>query len=389
MKKNRNHGRNPFWMELPKIFRIMRLICLLLFGALIQVSAASYSQTKKVTVSGENLSFRDVLKIIEEQSEFSFFYNVNQLEAGKQFDLDFENESLESLMEVLLKDSELTYSVNDRLVIIHREEDAGLVENMVKQKAVSGTVTDAGGNPLPGVTVVVKGTTKGTITNEEGGYLLQDVPEDATLVFSFVGMISREVTVGTQKVIDVTLEQDVIGIEEVVAIGYGTVKKSDLTGAVASVSEDRLEMKPNVNIAEAIQGAIPGILVTQTSARAAPEQSIMIRGRNSITAGNNPLIIVDGIPYNGGLNDFNPSDVESIDVLKDASSTAIYGSRGANGVIIITTKKGTKGKAKLTYDGKYSLKTAYNFPETMTGEEFYQYKNTIDPGAFKPKELEI
>src|SRR5690606_32510752 len=207
-----------------------------------------------------------------------------------------------------------------------------------------------------------------------GGYSLS-VPEGSTLVFSFIGFETKRVVVGDQSIIDITLNEDVASLNEVVVVGYGVQKRSDITGSVASLPKERLEMVPNINIAQAIQGAIPGVVVTNTSAGAEPVQEIMVRGRNSIGANNSPLVVVDGVPYGGNLSDINPNDVESIEILKDVSAAAIYGSRGANGVILVTTKQGETGSPIIAYDGYISSQQYSNVPEYLDGPQFYDFKN--------------
>ena len=258
------------------------------------------------------------------------------------------------------------------------------------QTRISGKVTSLeDGEPLPGVNVLEKGTTNGGITDVEGNYDVR-VSENATLVFSSIGYLREEVAVGTQRVIDMTLAPDISQLQEIIVVGYGTQKKSDITGSVASVPESRLTQLPNTNIAQAIQGAIPGVSVTTNNAGAEQnDNAIVIRGRNSITASNGPLLILDGIPYTGSISDINPVDVASIEVLKDASSSAIYGSRGANGVILITTKKGKEGKVSIAYDGFYGIQTIANKPDLLTGPEFYAFKNTREPGTITGSEEEV
>jgi TonB-dependent SusC/RagA subfamily outer membrane receptor len=202
-------------------------------------------------------------------------------------------------------------------------------------------------------------------------------------------MTTKEVEIGSQTVFNVTLEESAIDLDEVIVVGYGTQKRSDITGTVASMPKERLEMAPNLNIAQAIQGAIPGVMIQTTAAGAAPSQVVMIRGRNSILASNDPLIVLDGIPYSGQISDINPNDVQSIEVLKDASSAAIYGSRGANGVILITSKEGVAGKATILYDGKYSIQKPSNLPDLMNGEEFYKFKTEREPGSISQTEQEV
>lgn len=256
-------------------------------------------------------------------------------------------------------------------------------------RTITGIVTQENGETLPGVNVVVRGTTIGTITNENGSYAL-DVPGNYNvLVFSYVGMIPNEITIGSSTVINVEMEMETYGMDELIVVGYGTQRKSDITGTVATVGQERLEMVPNLNIAQAIQGAVPGVMMQTSSAGSAPDEVIIIRGRNSIRASNDPLIVVDGVPYGGQLRDINPNDVKSIEVLKDASAAAIYGSRGANGVILVTTKEGFEGKPRISYDGYYSVQQFTKLPDLMNGEEFYKFKMDREPDAITESEQEV
>jgi TonB-linked SusC/RagA family outer membrane protein len=253
-----------------------------------------------------------------------------------------------------------------------------------QEKAISGKVTDQKDmGVLPGVTVVVKGTTKRAATDVNGNYEISAGNNDV-LVFSFVGYVNKEINVNTAtgNRLNVTLSPSTTDLDELVVVGYGTQKRKDVTGSVASVDKSRLEQLPNTNFAQAIQGALPGVSVDQNSGGAEGNNStIIIRGKNSITATNEPLIILDGIPYNGSISDINPPDIESIDVLKDASAAAIYGSRGSNGVILVTTKKGSKGKPVISYDGFYGLQSYANLPDMLSPEEFYAFKRTREPNT--------
>jgi TonB-linked SusC/RagA family outer membrane protein len=241
-----------------------------------------------------------------------------------------------------------------------------------QQRPVTGQVKDASGAPLPGVTIVIKGTTIGTITQNDGTYSLSGIPNDAVLVFSFVGMRSREIEAGNRTVVNITLEEETIGIDEVVAIGYGTQKKSDVTGAIVSVKADQIRDISAVNAANALQGKAAGIDIVSAGQKPGDGATIRIRGTRSFSASNDPLYIIDGIPFNRWINDLNPADIESIEVLKDASATAIYGSRGANGVILITTKNAKAGKGEISYDFYYGVQSAQKTYDMMNGREYLE-----------------
>ncbi|MCC3153222.1 TonB-dependent receptor [Hymenobacter sp. BT770] len=236
---------------------------------------------------------------------------------------------------------------------------------------VTGRVTQANGEGLPGVTVLQKGTTNGTSTTPDGRFSL-NVPENATLVFSSVGFVSQERTVtGANTTIDLVLATDTKALDEVVVVGYGTQKRQDVTGSVTSVPQDRLERLPVANVASAIQGAVAGVTVTSGSSVPGSQPNIRIRGVRSITASADPYIVLDGVPlFPGNLNDISPNDIASIEILKDASATAIYGTRGSNGVILVTTKRGKTGKPQVRYNGYGGPEYMVNTLTPMSGEEY-------------------
>jgi TonB-linked SusC/RagA family outer membrane protein len=260
----------------------------------------------------------------------------------------------------------------------------GLMGVMVAQAQnvnVSGKVTDSNGETLPGVNVVLKGTTIGITTNIDGNYTLIGVKSNATLVFSFIGFRSLEIPINGQSTINASLEADVIGIEEVVAIGYGTMRKSDLTGSVSSVKSEDLMERPSSNLGQALQGKASGVMVRTTSAAPGGGVSIVIRGHNSINSDSDPLYIVNGVPLSN-INTIPVEDIESVEVLKDASSTAIYGARGANGVILITTKRGSaKAKPEITYSTRFTLETIPGDLNMMNGEEFGTFYSEWELGT--------
>ena len=237
---------------------------------------------------------------------------------------------------------------------------------------ITGQVTtQAEGAGLPGVNVLVKGTSVGTVTDVEGRYSLEVTNEDGTLVFSSIGYITQEVAINGRTVIDVGLVEDIQSLEELVVVGYGTQKKSDIVGSVASVSTEKLEQNANPNVFQALQGAAPGLNIQRSSGDPGASGSIQIRGVNSISASNEPLIVVDGIPYAGNIRDINPNDIASVEILKDASASAIYGSRAASGVILITTKRGTTSGTTIDFNASWSVQNEAVPYELMNAQQFF------------------
>jgi TonB-linked SusC/RagA family outer membrane protein len=291
-------------------------------------------------------------------------------------------------LDEILKNTNIAYTVKDRQILLSsKSSQDNFIENNQQQKSISGKVTDSSGVPLPGVTIVIKGTTTGTITDSDGNYSLSNFPGDATLVFSFVGMKSQEIMIAGKSTMNVKMLEETIGLEEVVAVGYGTMKKSDVTGALTSLSEDEIKSIPVVNPALAIQGRAAGVQVMNNSHQPGGNVSISIRGTNSINANNDPLYVVDGFPLTGGLEFINPNDIVSMEILKDASATAIYGSRGANGVVLISTKKGKEGKMSVSFNTsskisllskKIKMLNASGFRMLMN--EAYANQNMLDGG---------
>lgn len=342
---------------LMKTFRIMRITIFLLLASILQTFANdAYSQKTRLSLDFSKTRLVDVFDKIEEVSEFFFLYNEKLIDTDSDVTLSIENQKIDAILDKLFAGTDVEYTITDRKIIL---APSFLSENEQAQNSISGKVTDKSGQPLPGLTVVVKGTTNGTVTNMDGNYSISNVPDDAVLIFSFVGMRSQEIEVAGKTTIDVTMEDDAIGIEEVVAIGYGTMKKSDLTGAVTRVNIENFKDQPNVSIVQSLHGAVAGFNVNQVD-RAGEEPDISIRGRTSLSGAQNPLIVLDGVIFRGNLIDLNPADIESIDMLKDNSAAAVYGSQAANGVMLITTTKMSQKKTlrpTINYSAKYSFQT--------------------------------
>ena len=257
-----------------------------------------------------------------------------------------------------------------------------------QQKTIKGTVVDVTGEPLIGVNVAVKGTTIGIITDIDGNYTLE-VPSKSTIVFSYIGYQAQEVPVGNQSTINVTLKEDTQKLEEVVVVGYGTQKKVTVTGSVASVSGEELKASPTTNLSNGMVGRMPGVIGFQKSDEpGGGGTTIRVRGTNSLGS-NDPLVVIDGIPdRDGGFNRLNPTEIESISVLKDASA-AIYGARAANGVILITTKRGKEGKATVTFNASGGFSQPTRLPKMANAFEYATMVNEINPGTWTDEDLRL
>ncbi len=381
----KNFSIHPFLCsrKVKKLLMTMKLTALMLLASLMQVSATVYSQATKFNFKTENKQVVEVLKEIEELSNFRFFYIREQVDVERRVTVKARGATVEQILDEMFADERIGYKVMDNnLVLLSPDKNIREIESLsAQQKTVSGKVSDDAGQPLPGVTVVIKGTTQGTVTNTEGQYTINNIPENATLQFSFVGMRAQEVVVGNQSTINIQMEVDAIGLDEVVAIGYGTTKKSDLTGAITQVKTDGLQKFTPSNVSDLLRTTVPGLIVGySTSAKG--NSSFDIRGETTLTAGSSPLIVLDGVIYNGDISDINPDDIDRLDVLKDASSSAVYGSRATNGVIVITTKRGSSEKPTITFNASTGIATAANRREPYNANEFIQWRSDMFKSVF-------
>ncbi len=366
MKKIMELSGNMEFPGLKKLFRIMKLTTfLILFSVVCVFASETYSQTKKLNLNMNNVTVKEVLSAIEDQSEFKFMYSAKVIDVNREVAINEENSKIEDALKSLFAGTDVNYTIKDRIIVL---SSATTISNEVsagqQQKSVSGRVTDSSGASLPGASVIVKGTTIGVITDGDGKYSLSKVPENAILQFSFVGMKSQEFAVSGKTTINVSLAEETVGLEEVVAVGYGTQKKVNLTGAVSQVGSEVLESRSVTNVTAVLQGVSPGLNVTSNASyggEPGASMAINVRGAGSLSGGN-PYVLVDGVPMN--MDNVNPNDIESISVLKDAASSAIYGSRAPYGVILITTKSGRKGgKPTLNYSGIVGWATPTVLPE--------------------------
>lgn len=374
------------WREnvhLRKIWMTMKLTIGLFFLAITQMMASeAYSQIAKMTLQLNDVSVKEVLNRIEEESEFFFLYNSKLVNVDRKVNVDEKNQKINEILNNLFRETEVVYTIVDRqIVLTNKADQAGFINQSSQQqgKKVTGKVTDQSGTSLPGVSVVIKGTSTGIITDGSGNYLLSNIPANAILQFSFVGMKSQDVNVDSKSTVNVVLEEQTIGIEEIVAIGYGTQNKKTITGAVSTVSGEKLAVANTANFTNSLAGRLPGLVtVTRSGAPGADDATLRIRGNNTLN-NNNPLIVVDGIA-NRSMGRLNANDIESVIILKDASA-AIYGAQAANGVILITTKRGTTGKLKITASYNQGFSTPTILPKMADSYTYATMMNEMDSYA--------
>jgi len=348
---------------------------LFFFGLGNLIAGPSFSQNTKVSLDMKDATVESVLNKIEEISEFYFLFNHKLIDVNRKVDIQAEEEPIKDILSEIFP-SDVRFIVSDRQIVLTPNQASPTLGELMLQQVVTGTVTDKQtGNAMPGVNIIVKGSSLGVITNVEGKYSISISDRNAILVFSFIGYISQEIPLNGRTIIDIALEGGVTGLEEVVVVGYGTMKRRDLTGSVTQVKvkEEYIQL-PNVSIAQTLQGTISGLNVGMVE-KAGQNPSISVRGVNTLsTSDESPLIVVDGAIYRGSLIDINSSDIESINILKDASSAAIYGSQSSNGVVLITTKKSfISGKPIITYTNQTTLQVPARKLVPMNGEELSQF----------------
>jgi TonB-linked SusC/RagA family outer membrane protein len=332
----------PCKRGIKKVLLMTKLTFFLSVFLVLQMSASVYSQTR-LSIKSKNKTVKEVFWDIEKQSEFRFFYNEDFVDMKRKVDFNIENETITEIMAQLFDFSKTTYKIaeNNLIVIIPAEGQ--------QPQTVRGKVTTAQGEPIPGVTVMLKGTNSGTVTDVNGSYSITIQQPNDVLVFSFVGLLTQELEIGEQSTINVTMKEDIVGVDEVVIVGYGSQRKVNLTGAIATVDGEALARRQVAQSSMVLQGVAPGVVVTQRSGQPGRDGgAISIRGKTTL-GNSNPLILVDGIEM--GINNIDPTLIESVSILKDAASSSIYGSRAANGVILVTTKRGQQDKLSVSYNG--------------------------------------
>lgn len=372
----------------------MKLILVLLTIALLKVSAVeTYAQNVRINLNMTNSTVKEVLKGIENKSEFTFFYNDKEVDTNRKVSVEANNQSISEILTTILPNC--SFRLRDKNIIITPNASNETTVAQQQKKNISGVVVDTNGEPVIGANVLVKGLILGTVTDADGKFNLE-VPDKSVLSVSYIGYISQEIRVGSASKYDIILKEDSKSLEEVVVIGYGTVKKSNLTGAITQIKSDDLPQTANMSLGQMMTGKAAGMQVSLSSAQPGGGVWVQIRGNAAGGAGNKgPLYVIDGYPistdniepesgnrYNSGskspLNNLNPADIASIEILKDASATAIYGARAANGVVLITTKRGKEGeKPKVQYSGSVSMQKRVKQIDMLNGPDFMQETNRV------------
>ncbi len=356
MKKKLHFG---VWetYALKKTFTTMRNVLFFLFLGVTQLMAVnSYSQKTRLSLSFNDSKLVQVLDEIENQSEFFFLFNEKFIDLNREVNINVSEKEINEILDYLFGNTEVEYQVVDRKIALYPK----ISENSQQVGKVTGTVVSQTNEPIPGATVIIKGTSLGTITDVDGNFSIDNIPDDAILSFSFVGMKTVDIPVAGKQQINIVLEELSIGLEEVVAIGYGTVKRSDLTGSVSQINSDEFERVTTTNPLQALQGRISGLSITPTSGQPGAGSNVIIHGTQSINGSNSPIYVVDGT-ISENIDNINTQDIETLTVLKDASAVAIYGSRAANGVILVTTKRGTNSKVpKISFSSRQSIQQESN-----------------------------
>ncbi len=358
---------------LKKILLFMKLTVLFVCLSALQISATVYSHNAIINLKTERSSFEEIIKAIEEQSEFKVFYKNDQINLQREVTVSSRNTTVCEMLDEALKDTDITYTMIDKVIVLSPRD-----KNLIQEKTlVTGKITTIEGEQLPGVHIVIKGTTIGTVTDVNGNYTIE-IPDEhisGELQVSFIGYLSETVEIAGQEVIDVTLLPDLQQLEEVVVVGYGVQRKSDLTGAVSTVSGEKLAEIPVLGVDQALQGRAAGVSVIQNTGMPGANVNIQIRGISSIN-GTKPLLIVNGA-RTSDISSINPYDIESIEILKDASSAAIYGATGGNGVILITTKQGKPGKITTSFNYYRGWQKPWKKMDMMNSQEYAEVMNTI------------
>ncbi len=401
---------SPFEGDLKKLWRIMRMTWFFLLGLILTVSANSYSQNTLLDVDLQNSTIRNVIQYLEQNSEYVFLYRNEDLNIEKRVNIDLKKASINQILDKVLEGEPVFYNVYKRQIVIQKAPGS-----VISRQAaiISGTVTDTDGGPLPGVTVMVKGTTNGTITDSEGHYTLPNVPGDAALLFSFVGMKVQEVPLQGRTVINIVMEEETIGINEVVVTALGIEKEAKtLSYNVQKIDAQKIMAVKDASFINSLAGKVAGVTINSSSSGVGGSSRVIMRGVKSISGNNNALYVIDGIPMpnlsgeqpegvfagagqtGDGVSNINPDDIESISVLSGPSAAALYGSSASNGVVLVTTKKGQKEKLSVNLTNSTIFSSPMTLPEfqntygqSETGSYYSWGDKLTTPSAYDPADF--
>lgn len=392
--KQPGYRHAPGWIN--QIVLTMKVTAVLMLVGCLHLSAASFSQN--VTMKAKRKPLSAVLNEVQRQTSFRVVYNDRYLLRANPVTITAENMPFEQFLSKILEGQPLTYSIREKTIIIGLRSGVQSFSPSQQEREITGQITDESGNPLEAVTITNRSNGTTMITDANGNYRIKITGGDVILVFSILGFESEERTVGSLQVINLAMRPSVSDLDEVVVVGYGTIRKSDLTGAVSKMNTERVNDRPATSIEQFIQGQVPGVQITQNTGAPGGGISFLVRGANSLSGSNQPLIVIDGYPVDsdnssvkasggsqsGYLNELpddnalanlNPGDIESVEVLKDASATAIYGSRGANGVVLITTKQGKADRDRVDYSFRYDLGRLPKFMDVLNTRDYINYSN--------------
>jgi len=376
-------------MKLSVLFLMLTMFCA-------SASVKSYSQVTEISIHLENTTVKKALDEIKSESQFSFWFRNGEVNLSKTVTVNMDHQNIRKVLDAVLAGQDLAYSIDEKHIVIYKNQESSAQINSIQQeKAIRGTVVDDQGIPIIGANVVIKGTTNGSITDLDGNFILQANKGDL-LTVSYIGYNSQEIRIKDQTAINIILKEDSQALDEVVVVGYGVQKKANVIGSIAQIGAEKLENRSTPKLSNALTGQMSGVTVIQRSGQPGVDGGeVRIRGVGSFGATPSALVLIDGIP--GDMNDVNSDDVETVSVLKDASTAAIYGARAANGVILITTKNGTEGKVKVSYNGYVGFNKATELPqfvdtwryaelvnevrqsEVYTAEDIQKYKDGSDP----------
>lgn len=333
-----------------------------------------YSQEKNLSLHLKNVTLEEALAQIKQKGEYSLWYRNEEINLKKKVSLDIQNGSITRILDTLLEGENLGYVIEDNHIVIFKTDGKGKAPRQAGRR-ITGVVKDNTGEPVIGCNIMEKGTSNGTITSVNGDFSLE-VAGNAVLQISYIGFLTQEIPVGDRQSISVTLKEDAQILDEVVVVGYGVAKKSDLTGSISQVKAETMQNYTPSNVGDLLRNSIPGMSVGY-SVSAKGNSDMMIRGDNTLTAGSSPLVIVDGVIYNGDISDINPNDIEKLDIMKDASSAAVYGSRATNGVVAITTKKGDSRKPVINFNGSVGIATTADRVKPYDKDGFIKWRSDM------------